>query len=72
MPKEECARKTALLEEVQAAMGALMAIHNDEVAALLAGDFDKIAELRTKLSAARAHKASLIEMYREHVIGHGC
>jgi len=36
------------------------------------GDFDKMTELRTKLSAARAHKASLIELYREHVTGHGC
>ena len=35
MPKEECVRKLALLHEVQAAMGALMEIHNDEVAALL-------------------------------------
>ena len=72
MPREECARKVALLQEVQAAMGALMAIHNDEVAALLTEDFDRITELRTKLSAARAHKASLIDLYREHVTAHGC
>jgi hypothetical protein len=72
MPKEECARKTALLEEVKTAMGALMAIHNDEVAALLKEDFERIAELRTKLHAARAHKASLIDLYREHVTSHGC
>ena len=72
MPKEECVRKLALLHEVQAAMGALMEIHNDEVAALLRGDFDTIAELRTRLQAARDHKASLIELYREHVISHSC
>jgi hypothetical protein len=58
----------ALLQEVKGAMGALMEIHNDEVAALLTEDFNKIAEL----SAARAHKVSLIELYREHVISHGC
>ena len=62
----------ALLEEVQTAMGALMAIHNDEVAALFREDFDRITELRAKLQAARSHKASLIELYREHVIAHGC
>jgi hypothetical protein len=72
MPKEECARKVALLAEVRAAMGALMAIHNEEVAALLSGDFDRIPELRTKLDAARANKGSLIDLYREHVISHGC
>lgn len=62
----------ALLDDVRAAMAALMTIHNDEVEALLREDFDGIAELRTKLGAARAHKASLIELYREHVISHGC
>ena len=72
MAREECARKMALLVEVQAAMGALMAIHNEEVAALLRDDFDGITELKTKLQAARERKASLIELYREHVIGHGC
>jgi len=53
-------------------MGALMAIHNEEVAALLSGDFDRIPELRTKLDAARANKGSLIDLYREQVISHGC
>ena len=73
MPKkEECARKMARLEDVRSAMAALMAIHNEEVAALLREDFDGIAELKTKLGAARAHKASLIELYREHVTSHGC
>jgi len=72
MAKEECSRKLALLVEVQAAMGALMAIHNEEVAALLLEDFDSIAELRTKLQSARDHKASLIDLYREHVTSHGC
>lgn len=70
--KENCARKAALLAEVQAAMGALMAILNDEVAALLREDFDTISELRTKLQVARDHKASLIELYREHVTSHRC
>ena len=52
--------------------GRIDAIHNEEVAALLREDFDGIAQLRTKLQAAREHKASLIELYREHVTSHGC
>jgi hypothetical protein len=72
MPKEDCVRKMALLEDVRSAMATLMAIHNDEVEALLREDFDGIAELRKKLGAARAQKAELIELYREHVISHGC
>jgi hypothetical protein len=72
MPKQECQRKLALLKEVQNAMGELMAIHNAEVAALLIEDFDGIADLRSKLQAARANKAGLIDLYRDHVIEHGC
>ena len=72
MPKEECARKMALLKDIQTAMGELMAIHNNEVVALLVEDFEKINELRTTLQSARNHKAGLIELYREHVTSHGC
>jgi len=53
-------------------MGALMSIHNEEVAALLIEDFDSMAVLKAKLQGAREHNASLIELYREHVIAHGC
>jgi hypothetical protein len=70
--RPECPRKMALQADVQAAMGALMSIHNDEVAALLNEDFDRITELTEKLKSARERKAGLIELYREHVTSHGC
>ena len=70
--KEECARKMVLLEDIRTAMAALMQTHNDEVQALLKEDFDAVAEFELKLGAARAHKAELIELYREHVTSHGC
>jgi hypothetical protein len=72
MSKTECVRKVELLKDIQIAMGELMAIHNSEVVALLAEDFERIADLRRTLQAARDHKASLIELYREHVTSHGC
>jgi hypothetical protein len=68
----ECARRTALLEDVRVAMSALMSIHNDEVTVLLNGDFDQLTELRAKLEGARKRKEGLIELYREHVASHGC
>ena len=68
----QCFQKISLLADVQAAMGELMAIHNQEVIALLAEDFGRIAELRSTLQAARNHKARLIDLYREHVMSHGC
>jgi hypothetical protein len=70
--RQECARKRALMEDIRAAMGALMSIHNDEVTALLDGDFDRLTELRAKLEGARERKTGLIELYREHVASHDC
>ena len=51
-------------------MGELMSIHNNEVVALLAEDFERVAQLKTTLQATRERKARLIEEYREHVMGH--
>ena len=72
MSKPDCAKKIQLLETVQNEMGALMAIHNDEVAALLREDFKELIKLRRKLAAARDRKATAIDTYRDHVISHGC
>jgi len=72
MPREDCAEKMRLLEEVQKAMGAIMTIHNDEVAALLKEDFAEIGRLRRMLAAARDVKERKIDAYREHVISHRC
>ena len=72
MRKDECPRKVILLQEVQKAMGTLMQIHNDEVAALLREDFNGIIKLRRKLAAARDDKAAKIDAYRDHVTSHQC
>jgi hypothetical protein len=61
-----------LLQDVQRAMGELMDIHNNEVVALLAEDFTRLAELRSRLQHARTRKAGLIDRYRAHVESHGC
>ena len=49
-----------------------MAIHNDQVAALLKNDFDRVTELKGKIQVAREYKASAVELYREHIISQGC
>jgi hypothetical protein len=67
-----CPLKIELLADIQTAMGELMSIHNDEVIALLAEDFDRLSQLRNTLQAARDRKARLLESYREHVTSHGC
>jgi hypothetical protein len=68
----ECPVKVELLKDIQAAMGELMSIHNNEVVALLAEDFERVADLKNTLQSLRDRKAKLIEDYREHVIGHHC
>ena len=72
MPKEDCARKLAILEDVRTAMHELMAIHDTELAVLLAEDFERLDHVRARLKTVRDHKAGLIELYREHVTSHGC
>lgn len=72
MPKEECARKIALLEDVRTSISELIAIHSEEVAALLRDDFAGFAALEAKIQMARNNKALIAELYREHVISHGC
>ena len=72
MSKPDCTRKIALLEDVQKEMGALMAIHSDEIAALLKKDFKEITKLRRKLAACRDRKAAAIDLYLEHVASHDC
>ena len=67
-----CLRKEALLQDVQRAMGELMVVHNSELAALLADDFDLLVELKSKVQKAREKKTRLIDLYREHVQSHGC
>ena len=72
MSKQDCAQKIALLADVQKEMGALMAIHSDEIAALLRRDVKEIIRLRRKLAAARDRKAAAIDLYLEHVRSHDC
>jgi hypothetical protein len=71
-PKEPCARKAAIKEDLQAAMAKLMAIHNAEIEAVLVENFDELEKFPTEIRIARERKARLVEQYREHVISHGC
>ena len=68
----DCRRKIELLEGVQKEMGELMAIHSDEIAALLRKDAKEIIKLRRKLAAVRDRKATAIDLYLKHVTSHGC
>lgn len=72
MSETECKRKIQLLEDVQKEMGVLMAIHSDEIAALLRKDSKEIIKLRRKLAAARDRKAAAIDVYLKHVTSHDC
>lgn len=53
-------------------MNELTAIHDTELAVLLSEDFERLEHVRVRLKAARELKASLIDLYRDHVLSHGC
>lgn len=59
--------KLSYMANIRTAMHLLIVIHNDEIKALSREDFDAVKELRKTLQAARDHKASLIDLYREYV-----
>jgi hypothetical protein len=65
-------RKAAIMQDVRRAFDQLLVIHETEIDALLHGDFDRLNDLDKRLRAARNRKASLVELYREHVTTHGC
>jgi hypothetical protein len=62
----------ALANDIQAAIGAILEIHNREFEAVLKGDFTTGEETLNRLKQARQHKALLIERYRQHILSHGC
>jgi hypothetical protein len=67
-----CAEKTALAEEVRAAIKIILEIHNAEMERILAGDFGTQEATELSLKNARKAKALAIDRYRYHVSSHGC
>ena len=67
-----CAQKTALAEELRAAIKSILEIHNAEAEKVLAGDYSTHEATEQSLKSAREAKALVIERYRAHVSSHGC
>jgi hypothetical protein len=70
--RANCSRKAALAEDLRKAIAEVMAIHESEMASIMAGDFDERPAFNLRLEAARRQKDSIVELYKEHVTSHGC
>ncbi len=68
----QCAHKLALADDIQAAVREIAAIQNDEIQAVLSGDYEASERIRASIRRAQEQKSLLIERYRQHVSDHGC
>ncbi len=71
-PQPACEDKRGLIEDVRLAMNTLIKLNNQQMEAVIAGDFGKVKALQEELAEARLWKDSLIESYHRHVREHGC
>jgi hypothetical protein len=69
---EPCPEKHALTEEITAAIGSLLKLHNEELKAAINGDFTQSESFQIKLRELREWKAVLMDRLRAHVRNHGC
>ena len=72
MSEQECLEKQAITEEISTAIGSLLNLHNDELKAVINGDFTQSESFQIKLKELREWKAVLMDRLRAHVTSHGC
>jgi hypothetical protein len=69
---QECREKQALIDQVRAVINLIASIHNDELKAVLDGDFGAGESTQKRLQDARELKGLLIELLQRHVTEHAC
>lgn len=72
MPAEECPDKHNLIEDIRLAMRTVIGLNNDEMQAVMSGDFAKLPAIKSELVEARRWKDELLEQYYDHLRAHGC
>lgn len=72
MPHEECPDKHNLIEDIRLAMRTVIGLNNDEMQAVMSGDFAKLPGIKSELVEARRWKDELLEQYYDHLRAHGC
>ena len=70
--RESCPDREGLIEDVRLAIKTVIGLNNQEMEAVIKGDFAKLPMIKTELVEARCWKESLLEEYYKHVREHGC
>jgi hypothetical protein len=71
-PSTECAEKDQLLEQIRAAMTAVVDLNNREMEAVIGGILADLEQIEIDLRRQRLIKENLLYAYRVHVQTHGC
>ena len=69
---DECPDKHGLIEDIRLAMRTVIGLNNQEMEAVMSGDFAKIPAIKGELVEARKWKDALLEAFYDHVREHGC
>jgi len=73
LPKSEyCTTKDLLMEQIKTAVSVLLVTHQQELEAVLRGDFATVKSAQGQLKIRTRTKMLLIERYRQHLSEHGC
>jgi len=69
---QSCATKDLLIEQIKTAVSVLLVTHQQELEAVLGGDFAAVKSAQGRLTICTRTKILLIERYRQHLSEHGC
>jgi hypothetical protein len=67
-----CAIKNWLSDELKRANSLLIELDNQDVQAVLAGEWGRRSEITAKIETARILRREAVQAYRDHIIEHGC
>ena len=69
---ERCRDKQALIDQIRGVIGMIASVHNQELDAMLRGDYSTSDSITRRLRDARELKSLLIDLFRRHVTEHSC
>ena len=69
---EQCREKHAITIEITDVIASLLKLTNEELAAVIDGDFTRGESIQAQLRVLREWKDVLMDRLRVHVTNHGC
>ena len=69
---ERCKDKQALIDQIRGVISMVASIHNEELEAVLSGDYSTGDSISRRLHDARELKSLLIDLFQRHINEHRC